>query len=91
MSYTTLVDVATLQSHLDDPAWLVVDVRHQLADTGYGERVYAENHIPGAFFLHCDRDLSGPITIGLQQLRRTGQRSSIGQEQRGTAAACAAD
>ncbi len=62
MSYTTLVDVATLQAHLDDPAWLVVDVRHQLADTAYGERAYAEGHIPGAFFLHCDRDLSGPMT-----------------------------
>ena len=62
MSYTTLVDVATLQAHVDDPAWLIVDVRHQLADTGYGERVYAESHIPGAVFLHCDRDLSGPIT-----------------------------
>lgn len=62
MSYTTLVDAATLQAHLDDPAWLVVDVRHQLSDTGYGERVYAEGHIPGAVFLHCDRDLSGPMT-----------------------------
>jgi len=62
MSFTTLVDVATLRSHLDDPNWLVVDVRHQLADTGYGERVYAEGHIPGAVFLHCDRDLSGPMT-----------------------------
>ena len=62
MSYTTLVDVATLQAHLDDPNWLVVDVRHQLSDTGYGERVYAESHIPGAVFLHCDRDLSGPMT-----------------------------
>lgn len=62
MSFTTLVDVATLQAHVDDPAWLVVDVRHQLADTGYGERVYAEGHIPGAAFLHCDRDLSGPMT-----------------------------
>jgi thiosulfate/3-mercaptopyruvate sulfurtransferase len=61
MSFTTLVDVATLQSHLDDPTWLVVDVRHQLADTGYGERDYAESHIPGAVFLHCDRDLSGPM------------------------------
>jgi len=61
MSFTTLVDVATLQAHLDDPAWLVVDVRHQLADTGYGERAYAEAHIPGAVFLHCDRDLSGPM------------------------------
>ncbi len=62
MSYTTLVDVATLQAHLDDPDWLVVDVRHQLSDTGYGERAYAASHIPGAVFLHCDRDLSGPMT-----------------------------
>ena len=62
MSFTTLVDVATLTAHLDDPAWLVVDVRHQLADTGYGEREYDVGHIPGAVFLHCDRDLSGPMT-----------------------------
>jgi thiosulfate/3-mercaptopyruvate sulfurtransferase len=62
VSYTTLVDVATLRAHLDDPSWLVVDVRHQLADTGYGERAYAAGHIPGAVFLHCDRDLSGPMT-----------------------------
>lgn len=61
MSYTTLVDVATLRAHLDDPNWLVVDVRHLLSDTGYGERAYAEAHIPGAVFLHCDRDLSGPL------------------------------
>ena len=62
MSWTTLVDAATLAAHLDDPAWLVVDVRHQLADTAYGDRVYAEAHIPGAAFLHCDRDLSGPVS-----------------------------
>lgn len=62
MSYTTLVDVATLRAHLADPAWLVVDVRHQLADPGHGQRAYSERHIPGAVFLHCDRDLSGPLT-----------------------------
>ena len=62
MSWTTLVDAATLAAHLDDPTWRVVDVRHQLADTAYGDRVYAEGHIPGAAFLHCDRDLSGPVT-----------------------------
>ena len=62
MSYTTLVDVETLRAHLDDPNWLVVDVRHQLADTGYGERAYAAGHIPGAVFLHCDRDLSGVMS-----------------------------
>lgn len=62
MSYTTLVDAATLRAHLSDPAWRIVDVRHQLADVGYGERAYAAGHIPGAVFLHCDRDLSGPTT-----------------------------
>lgn len=62
MSQRTLVDAATLTAHLGDPAWVVVDVRHQLSDTGYGERSYAESHIPGAVFLHCDRDLSGAMT-----------------------------
>lgn len=61
-AYTTLIDGATLQQHLDDPAWCVVDLRHQLSDTAYGERAYAASHIPGAVFLHLDRDLSGPMT-----------------------------
>ena len=57
MSFTTLVDVATLAAHLCDLEWRVIDVRHQLSDVGYGERAYSESHIPGAVFLHCDRDL----------------------------------
>ncbi len=62
MSHSALVDAATLASHLHDPAWRIVDVRHQLADVAYGEKAYAAGHIPGAVFLHCDRDLSGPPT-----------------------------
>lgn len=62
MSYTTLIDAATLKAHLDDADWRIVDVRHQLANTAYGERAYGEGHIPGAAFLHCDRDLSGMTT-----------------------------
>lgn len=62
MSFTTLVDAATLATHLGDVGWRLFDVRHQLTDVGYGERAYAEGHIPGASFLHCDRDLSGPMT-----------------------------
>lgn len=62
MKHGTLIDGATLQPHLDDPDWCVVDLRHQLADTGYGERAYSASHIPGAIFLHLDRDLSGPMT-----------------------------
>ncbi len=62
MSFTTLVDAATLAAHLHDPDWRIIDVRHQLLDTAYGARSYREGHIPGALFMHCDTDLSGPMT-----------------------------
>lgn len=61
MSFTTLVDAAALAAKRADADWVIVDVRHQLADTAYGARVYAEGHIPGAVFLHCDADLSGAM------------------------------
>jgi thiosulfate/3-mercaptopyruvate sulfurtransferase len=59
--FRTLIDLATLASRLGDPDLLVVDVRHQLSDPAAGERAYRESHLPGAVFLHLDRDLSGPI------------------------------
>jgi thiosulfate/3-mercaptopyruvate sulfurtransferase len=62
MSYSTLVDVATLKANLANPDWRIVDVRHLLADVTHGERAYAESHLPGAVFLHCDRDLSTAMT-----------------------------
>ncbi|MGE5386477.1 MAG: sulfurtransferase [Betaproteobacteria bacterium] len=62
MIHTTLVDAATLARHIGDGEWRLFDVRHQLTDATYGEREYASGHIPGAVFLHCDRDLSGPKT-----------------------------
>jgi thiosulfate/3-mercaptopyruvate sulfurtransferase len=46
VSYTTLVDVATLRRISTIPDWLVVDVRHQLADTGYGERAMPRGTSP---------------------------------------------
>jgi len=48
-----------LAAHLDDPNWVVFDTRHDLADTEKGRRAYALSHIPGAYFLHVDEDLSG--------------------------------
>ena len=64
MSYSTLVSCAQLASHLDDVEWRVFDCRHQLSDVDYGARAYAEGHLPGAFFVHLDRDLSSPMTGG---------------------------
>jgi thiosulfate/3-mercaptopyruvate sulfurtransferase len=62
MSFATLVTAATLAKRLDDPAWVVCDCRFSLADPGGGERAYREDHIPGARYVHLERDLSAPIT-----------------------------
>jgi thiosulfate/3-mercaptopyruvate sulfurtransferase len=39
---------------------MVFDCRFDLADPAAGARDYAAGHIPGAFYLHLDNDLSGP-------------------------------
>jgi thiosulfate/3-mercaptopyruvate sulfurtransferase len=57
-----LVSAAELAAHIGDADWRVFDCRHDLRDTGYGEKAYAKEHIPGALFLHLDRDLSGEAT-----------------------------
>jgi thiosulfate/3-mercaptopyruvate sulfurtransferase len=59
MPFETLVTAEDLAAHVADPGWIVFDCRHDLADTGKGERAYRESHIPGARFAHLDRDLSG--------------------------------
>ncbi|PLK49925.1 sulfurtransferase [Uliginosibacterium sp. TH139] len=58
--HTTIISAATLQAHLADPAWIVLDVRHDLSDPQAGRAAYTAGHLPGAFFLHLDEDLSGP-------------------------------
>ena len=62
MNPSTIVSCSDLAAHLNDADWRIFDCRHQLSDGGYGEKAYAEGHLPGAFFLHLDRDLSGPKT-----------------------------
>jgi thiosulfate/3-mercaptopyruvate sulfurtransferase len=59
-----LVDCESARARLDDPRWLFVDCRHDLADPEKGVREYAKGHLPGAFFAHLDRDLSGPVGDG---------------------------
>lgn len=40
---------------------LVVDCRYNLFDHDSGSREYAAGHIPGAHFLHMERDLTGEV------------------------------
>lgn len=58
--FGTLVDADTVAAHLGRADWRIVDVRHQLADPAAGQRAYEAGHLPGAVFMHLDRDLSSP-------------------------------
>jgi thiosulfate/3-mercaptopyruvate sulfurtransferase len=62
MILTVLVNSDILAQHLADPDWVVFDCRHDLTDPARGRTDYASSHIPGARFLHLDRDLSAPKT-----------------------------
>jgi thiosulfate/3-mercaptopyruvate sulfurtransferase len=63
MMKTTLISASELQSLLASPQPLLLfDVGFDLADTAAGERAYAQGHLPGAHYLHLDRDLSAPKT-----------------------------
>lgn len=57
-----LVTTEELARHLDDPRWVVFDVRHDLPDYEKGRRAYEAGHIPGAYFLDTEHDLSGHKT-----------------------------
>jgi thiosulfate/3-mercaptopyruvate sulfurtransferase len=59
--------IAALQAQQDqgvihDHDWLVLDCRFNLANPQAGEQAFAQGHIPGAWYAHLDRDLSGVKT-----------------------------
>lgn len=60
----TLIDTETLAGSLQDPRLVLVDCRHDLADTDAGARAFAAGHLPDAHFVHLD--------CGLSDLGRSG-------------------
>jgi thiosulfate/3-mercaptopyruvate sulfurtransferase len=62
--FTTLIDANTLLRQLSRDDLVVFDCRFDLGNVQWGEAGYASAHLPGALYLHLDRDLSGPITPG---------------------------
>lgn len=64
MAHTTLIEADALQLLLRQPhaSVRVFDCGFDLADTDAGERAFEAAHIPGAAYLHLDRDLSGVKT-----------------------------
>jgi thiosulfate/3-mercaptopyruvate sulfurtransferase len=63
MPFTTLISAEQLRAALEAGAPLaILDTSFDLADPAAGERSYRAGHLPGAHYLHLDRDLSAPKT-----------------------------
>jgi len=60
--FTTLIDSAALASLLERDDVAIFDCRFELGNPAWGESEYAREHIPGAQYLHLDRDLSARVT-----------------------------
>ncbi len=63
MTYATLIDPSQLRQLLAAASPLVLlDCSFDLADPAAGERAHAAGHLPGAIYVHLDRDLSSTKT-----------------------------
>ncbi|UOO91942.1 sulfurtransferase [Vitreoscilla stercoraria] len=61
--YTTLISAQELQQiQQQNQPVLLLDVRFDLNDATFGQQVYELGHIPGAFYLHLERELSGQVS-----------------------------
>ena len=58
--YSTVIDLNVLKDHCNDPDWVIIDCRYDLADKNAGRNAYMESHIPGAIYADLHDDLSGP-------------------------------
>ncbi|MEM9003541.1 MAG: sulfurtransferase [Cyanobacteria bacterium P01_F01_bin.86] len=58
---TPLVDIDWVQAHLHHPEMVLVDCRFALNDPQQGRRAYEQGHLPGAYYLDLNEDLSSPV------------------------------
>nr|WP_283738490.1 sulfurtransferase [Alcaligenes faecalis] len=73
-----MVSAEQVQANLDNSEWLILDVRHDLADHQAGRRAYEQGHIPGAVFLDHEVDLAAPKT-GLNGRHPLPSRQELAQ------------
>ncbi|HRP23666.1 MAG TPA: sulfurtransferase [Thauera sp.] len=61
-SFSTLIGALELAQHVRDPDWIVFDCRFDLSNPDFGREAWLSAHLPGAFFLDLDIDLSSART-----------------------------
>lgn len=60
-TFSTLISASGL-AHQANSSWRIFDCRFDLRNPASGRTAYAEGHLPGAFFLDLEQDLSGPLS-----------------------------
>lgn len=55
-----IVSLDWLKEHMEDPDLVIVDCRFTLGQPEAGRNSYLQDHIPGAFYMDLEEDLSGP-------------------------------
>ena len=63
MTNNLYVNCQWLAENLDNPQMVVVDCRFQLTSPTWGYEQYCLGHIPGAYYLDLNKDLSSPVTL----------------------------
>ena len=56
-----LVDAQWLAQHIEEPNVVVIDVRFSLSEPELGSSQYELGHLPGAYYLDLNQDLSSPV------------------------------
>ncbi len=62
--HTTYIPAEEVASKLDHPDWVLLDCRFSLDAPDLKEQDYQQSHLPGARYVHLERDLSGEIQVG---------------------------
>ena len=63
--YDTLVSVDQLQQWIGQPNIVIIDCRFALLQPDLGRQLYLAHHIPGAYFMDINLDLSSPVIKGV--------------------------
>lgn len=61
MVHQNTVSIDWVNTHLEDSSVIIVDCRFQLGAPEAGRTQYEQGHLPGAFYLDLDQDLSSPV------------------------------
>jgi thiosulfate/3-mercaptopyruvate sulfurtransferase len=63
--YKTLINVDQLEHLLGQPDMVILDCRFSLLQPDLGRQLYLKHHIPGAYFMDINLDLSSPVVKGV--------------------------